>query len=1523
MEERKRELLRERMLLIFSDRGCMTEHLPLKAEGVYVFFLTSEVTGGEEQKVSCTVREGKWYLREKPLVEGAPLYAEEENGQKLLYILSEQVTKLQPCRRYLLKKGETVRVGCAYQNRIFYESFSLVEPEHLEIGYADEGYVIKTLGRKGVYLNGKRLDGTCRLVSGDRIDLYGLHMLVLKDLLVVCIFQGIYRMAEKGDLKKLMVQKAQEDFGQGRWIERYCKKELTIQEAVLHEGEFELLPPAPRERRSTGNPLLTIGPGLTMILPILLMTLVSSHFQQTDAENFLYSSVIMSMCSSFLAVFWGLANYCYSQHQSRKKEKNRNVQYCEYLAKTEEYLHYCQEENRAVLEQKYPPVGFFLEDEKFPAVMWNRYYGQEDFLFLRVATGRIPFQMHLRRTKEKTILPDDLEEKAKETEEKFSFLQDVPVGIDFRKYRLVGITGEDQKGVLWQLLFQIAACHSYTEVKVVCFYDKRSRLQRRTAESIRWMPHCWSADQKVRFLSGDEKETGEILPVLAGEWEKEDGKGKRQLPWYLVIILDDLWIKGEAIYQRLTDREENAPFSVIFFDKDMEALPAGCDCMLYKKKDVEEMICYEGERIRRERVRFEVCEEGILQGYLRHISGYRIKQGEKSRQIPEQVSFLELYHCKRVQQLDCISRWEENRPEERMKIPIGAGAGGERIFLDIHEKFHGPHGLIAGTTGAGKSELIQTCILSMAVSFSPQDVNFFVIDYKGGGTAYGLQELPHCSGVISNLSGKQIRRAMSAISSENTRRQKLLSEYGVNHIDRYMELYRTGQAKDAMPHLILVVDEFAELKKEEPGFMQEIISLSRIGRSLGMHLILATQKPAGTIDDKIWSNARFRLCLKVQDQQDSMDMLRKKDAAWLTLPGQCYLQIGNHEYYERFQTAYCGTDYGREDEEETEKVFWVLDTGKRIREEKVKHSQSGSTQLEEVVSYVNSIADAYDYQRARNLWMPELEQMVLLEELKKEEFACERDAYLIGKCDDPEDRRQYPATYIPKEQGHLAIFGGPATGKTTVLQTILWQMVQKSTDDIRILIGDPGGGMLQGFESFPHVLGVWKQKEETEMFFYQLEKMVRERKRILSGMNYLQYQRTGRGKLPEIFLVMDPYGSLAKFVNEQQEEFLLRLAAEGINKGIYLIITAAGVGELPGKLFGKIKKTIAFEMNDRFSYGDIFRQYHITVFPAENTKGRGLCRENEKIVEFQAALALAETDDYLRKEQILEEGRRMTENLLKEGKSLPERFLQIPHQVDSSALCRDFSWEKTPYEIPLGYDLRTGILQRIDTANKRCFLIAGEDQKGKKMLLQHLMRSLLRQQIKVILFDQAKEFTEFRESQEVTVFTCLEDLQNWYDESAGKQKEAKEKRSCLLIGDLIAFVKQLYEKHTGETRRMRSTESAGSAGDGNSEKVKLSSRWENWEAEAKGEEKLLFLAAVYRSEGDYEAQSSIFFREFVRWQYGIHLGGSPASQRLLNFDDLSYSLQMQKERVGVGYFKEGTGSKTKRLALPGYEAEEV
>lgn len=241
--------------------------------------------------------------------------------------------------------------------------------------------------------------------------------------------------------------------------------------------------------------------------------------------------------------------------------------------------------------------------------------------------------------------------------------------------------------------------------------------------------------------------------------------------------------------------------------------------------------------------------------------------------------------------------------------------------LDLHEKYHGPHGLVAGMTGSGKSEFIITYILSLAVNYHPDEVAFILIDYKGGGLTGAFEDtergikLPHLAGTITNLDGAAVKRSLISIQSELRRRQAIFNEArrvsneGTMDIYKYQQLYRDKIVSEPVPHLFIISDEFAELKAQQPEFMEQLISAARIGRSLGVHLILATQKPSGVVDDQIWSNSKFRVCLKVQEKADSQDMIKCADAAELSQTGRFYLQVGFNELFALGQSAWCGAEY--------------------------------------------------------------------------------------------------------------------------------------------------------------------------------------------------------------------------------------------------------------------------------------------------------------------------------------------------------------------------------------------------------------------------------------------------------------------------------------------------------------------------------------------------------------------------------------------------------------------------------------
>lgn len=199
-----------------------------------------------------------------------------------------------------------------------------------------------------------------------------------------------------------------------------------------------------------------------------------------------------------------------------------------------------------------------------------------------------------------------------------------------------------------------------------------------------------------------------------------------------------------------------------------------------------------------------------------------------------------------AEDLDLDKRWSNSRIYESMAAPLGVNAKNDIISLNLHEKAHGPHGLVAGTTGSGKSEILQSYILSAATLFHPYEIGFVIIDFKGGGMVNQFKDLPHLIGAITNIDGKEIDRSLKSIKAELLKRQSLFAEANVNHIDKYIKLYKEGKVQIPLPHLVIVVDEFAELKAEQPEFMKELISAARIGRSLGIHLILATAETSRT-----------------------------------------------------------------------------------------------------------------------------------------------------------------------------------------------------------------------------------------------------------------------------------------------------------------------------------------------------------------------------------------------------------------------------------------------------------------------------------------------------------------------------------------------------------------------------------------------------------------------------------------------------------------------------------------------------
>lgn len=845
-------------------------------------------------------------------------------GEKLRLIVTDGNVVFPGFRKYHITYLKEIFIGKGEENYISYQFQEWISRQHAVLRRHGGDMYIENLGTNGVFFNNKRITENRLIRFGDVINIFGLHIVYLGDLLAVGSSYGAVNIQE--DILKPWEEQSGTDNETTVIqvpLQRYYFNRSPRTLPYIRKKPVEIeAPPAPKESRQKPM-LLVIGPAFTMALPMLLGCLMSvwaARISGRDMGVFMYTGMITAITSAVVGVTWAVLNLRHEKQAREHEEQKRFNAYGNYLIEIAEKLRVDYEKNQTALNSMYPSAAECCQYNHSHAALWNRNYSHEDFLFQRLGIGDIPFQIPIQIPKARfSIEADSLKQKPADIKAQYRTLRAVPVGVDLAQKQLIGLVGGAAKkgavALMHSLIAQIAANNCYTDVKIALIYQSKGAEDQRDWECFKWLPHIWSQEQRTRYLASNSIEASDIFYELTNilrlraEHKKPAGERLRVKPHYVVFIEDAAMLSGELLAKYIYEPQEAYGLTTFIMAETCEELPNACEEIIENDGYFQGIFNAMDNTRERCPIKFDYADGERLEQFTRVLSGIQVSEVEDSSDIPNSLEFFEMYQIKSPEQLKVAERWKKNRTYHSMRALIGKKAGGIDCYLDIHEKYHGPHGLVAGTTGSGKSELLQTYMLSLALNFSPDDVSFFVIDFKGGGMANLFGDLPHMIGAISNLSGNQVRRAMISIKSENMRRQRIFSEHGVNNINLYTRLYKNKEASIPIPHLFIIIDEFAELKKEEPDFMRELISVAQVGRSLGVHLILATQKPSGTVDDNIWSNAKFRLCLRVQDRQDSNDMLHKTDAAFITQAGRCYLQVGNDEVYELLQSGYSGGIY--------------------------------------------------------------------------------------------------------------------------------------------------------------------------------------------------------------------------------------------------------------------------------------------------------------------------------------------------------------------------------------------------------------------------------------------------------------------------------------------------------------------------------------------------------------------------------------------------------------------------------------
>ncbi|KXT94509.1 FtsK/SpoIIIE family protein, putative secretion system component EssC/YukA [Streptococcus oralis] len=877
-----------------------------------------------------------------------------------------------------------------------------------------------------------------------------------------------------------------------------------------------------------------------------------------------------------------------------------------------------------------------------------------DFLYYRLGLGKMPTSYDLKYgQQERSGKKDALEEEGYALYSRHKKIPDMPIPANL-SHGPVGYIGP-RNLVLEQLqllVMQLATFHSYHDVQFITILPEEEKEQ---WSWMRWLPHAKLQELNVRGFVYNQRTRDQVLNSLnqilkLRRSQKEEASHKESTlfhPHYVVLVTDEKLILDHIIMEFFTEDPTELGCSLIFVEDVMSSLSENIQTVInIKDRNTGQLVMEEGvlkeTDFRLDHFPADYDKERIA----RTLAPLNHLQNLKSS-IPDSVTFMEMYGAETFEDLQVSSRWKKNAPYKSLAVPIGLRGQDDLVQLNLHEKAHGPHGLIAGTTGSGKSETIQSYILSLAVNFHPHDVAFLLIDYKGGGMANLFKNLPHLLGTITNLDGAQSMRALASINAEIHRRERLFGEFEVNHINQYQKKFKNGEATEPLPHLFLISDEFAELKVNQPDFIKELVSIARVGRSLGVHLILATQKPSGVVDDQIWSNSRFKIALKVADRSDSNEMLHTPDAAEITQTGRAYLQVGNNEVYELFQSAWSGADYQPDKDDmgiEDHTIYLINELGQYeiLNEdlsglEDVDEIKEVPTELDAIVHHIQLLCEEQEIPPVPQPWLPPLKERITLDELEEVQptvaWTQEKPlSVLLGMADIPQAQKQEAVSINLSKDGHILLYGSPGTGKTTFLQTAGMDLARKfSPKALTMYLMDFGTNGLAPLSKLPQVADTMllDQSEKISKFVRIMEKELNRRKKLLAdyGVGTLELYRQASGQEePAIVILLDSYEAFKEEAYEAELfKLLVRISREGLSIGVHLLVTAGRQTNLRAQLYSNFKHQLSLPQNEAGEVRAIVGSTPLAM-TMEDIKGRALMKREEVDV-IQLALPVYGAND--------------------------------------------------------------------------------------------------------------------------------------------------------------------------------------------------------------------------------------------------------------------------------------------------------
>ena len=1237
-------------------------------------------------------------------------------------------------------------------------NYPLVSREHAKLTYNDGVWVVQDLNSKyGTYVNSIAITNR-QLQYGDIIFIMGLKIIVLKDTLIINNI-GSNLSIDNNYLESIssVVQKQVEfDNPDEETIEFYKEDDYFYRAPRFKTGIVDAnividTPPGPMDKEDDTPLIYTLGPMLTMGMSSMStgLTALQNVVNGTSDLKTVAPTLVMTGAMMATMFIWPNMQKRYQKKKSKQNEKERKVKYLKYLDEKKESIQAEMKVQRQILIDNYLPLDQTKEIiYQKKRNLWEREIGQDDFLDLRLGIGSTELRGNVSIPEEHFSLhTDDLLKEVYKVGAVSRTLESVPISLNFINRNIVAIIGTatNKKQFIDGLILQMITYHSYEDLKIVVFTNSQNES---SWEYLKVAPHCWSNDKSFRYFATNLDEAKEISleleKVMQGRKTKDNnGTIETSLedyhsyrPYYIIITDDYKSVRDIELLKDVGSMPVNYGFSLVVISPRLVNIPNECNAFISigdKKSGV-----FENELVANKQKEFIADFDPTLNIYecCKIVANIPIDIARQEQALPTSISFLEMYNVGMVEQLNILNRWKVNDPTKSLQAPVGFDKSRELFKLDLHEKFHGPHGLIAGMTGSGKSEFIITYILSMAMNYHPDEVSFILIDYKGGGLTGAFEnretgiKLPHLAGTITNLDTVEMNRSLASIQSELRKRQRQFNEardkLNESTIDiyKYQNLYRRGLVDKPISHLFIISDEFAELKDQRPEFMDQLISTARIGRSLGVHLILATQKPSGVVNDQIWSNSKFRVCLRVQDKSDSMDMIKCPDAAELKNTGRFYLQVGYNELFAMGQAAWAGAQYyptEKRKKKVDQSITIVDNVGSPIKSLDTKQNdvmvQSKGEEITNIIKYIVSEA-AKEKISIEQLWLPRIPDIIFTEELKKKYHYVPKKNIInpiIGEYDDPDNQEQNLLTLPLSELGNTIIFGSAGNGKELMITGLVYSTITShNSNEVNFYILDFGAETLTMFRNAPHVGEVILSTEEEKIAntFKMLLSELEERKKIFTDYNgsFDFYINHGGKQIPLIVVVINNVEAFLE-TYEQYEDTLLQMTRECLKYGIVFIYSTNGANTVRYRMRQNFRQNVVLQFNDAGDYA--------TIIPGVRKKepskvyGRGMILL-DGIYEFQTAYAYREEklSDYIK--VVCEKLNTVCTFQAPAIPVLPE----IIRQEDVKQFLGSIR------SIPVGISKNTLLPSTIDISNRFMYNISGDDITAEPAFIKGLIHNL-------------------------------------------------------------------------------------------------------------------------------------------------------------------------------------------------------